>query len=86
MGHAIPRVHTVFHTVKLDEQSVERVPAFRGNAFKAIDAPREKFLVRLYDVAPDRIASDFPVHAILALPCDRGAWKPHCALDFGAWV
>jgi hypothetical protein len=65
MGHAIPRVHTVFHTVKLDEQSVERVPAFRGNAFKAIDAPREKFLVRLYDVAPDRIASDFPVHAIL---------------------
>jgi hypothetical protein len=64
-GHAIPRVHTVFHTVKLDEQSVERVPVFRGNAFKAIDAPREKFLVRLFDVAPDRIASDFPVHAIL---------------------
>jgi hypothetical protein len=60
-----PIVHSVFHTVKLDEASLGRVPAFHGKAFKAIDAPREKFLVRLFEVAAGSLVSGFPIHAIL---------------------
>jgi hypothetical protein len=60
-----PHVHSVFHTVKLDEASLGRVPAFHGKAFKAIDLPREKFLVRLFEVAPGSLVSGFPIHAIL---------------------
>jgi hypothetical protein len=60
-----PLVHSIFHVIKLDERSLDRVPAFRGKAFRAIEAPEEKFLIYLFEAAPKRIASGFRLHAIL---------------------
>jgi hypothetical protein len=60
-----PRVHAVFHTIKIDDASLDRLPQLKSSASKPIPLPNEKFLVRLFEAAPDRVATDFPVHAVL---------------------
>ncbi len=61
----VPRVHAVFDTVKLDEGSLARVPQFRPS-IRASQRADDKGIVHLSDTGSrDRIATNFPLHAIL---------------------
>ena len=60
----LPRVHAVFDTIKVDEKALARFPQFRRYTRNA-RRPGDKAIVHLYDSAQDRIATGFPLHAIL---------------------
>jgi hypothetical protein len=60
-----PRVYAVFDTIKLDEDGLSRFPQFRLFVRNPVPGLTEKSIVHLYDSAPDRIATGFPLHAIL---------------------
>jgi hypothetical protein len=64
-GGTVVRVHAIFDTIKFDERSLERLPAFRNQARHSPCGPEEKAIVHLTDFAPDRIVEGFPLHAIL---------------------
>ena len=61
----LPRVHAVFDTIKLDDRSLARLPQFQPyirNPSRRLD---DKAIVHIFDISRDRIASNFPLHAIL---------------------
>src|SRR5262249_12682263 len=61
----MPRAHAVFDTLKLDEKSLSTFPLYGPYIRNGTRQPGDKAIVHLYDCAPDRIATGFPLHAIL---------------------
>jgi hypothetical protein len=61
----VPRVHAVFDTVKLDDKSLARFPQFEPFIRNRRPGTRDKAIVHLFDSSRGRIASGFPLHAIL---------------------
>jgi hypothetical protein len=60
-----PRAHAIFDTIKLDERGLTEFPQFRPFICNATRPAEDKAITHLYDAAPDRIASGFPLRAIL---------------------
>jgi hypothetical protein len=60
-----PRVHAVFDTIKLDQKGLERFPQFRHGVRNPTRGSKEKAIVHLFDSAPSKIATGFPLHALL---------------------
>ncbi len=60
-----PRVHAVFDTIKLDERGLTEFPQFRPFIRNATRRVEDKAITHLYDAARDRIATGFPLRAIL---------------------
>jgi hypothetical protein len=60
-----PHAHAVFDTIKLDERGLTEFPQFRPFIRNATRPAEDKAITHLYDAAPERIASGFPLRAIL---------------------
>lgn len=59
-----PRVHAIFDTLKLDDNSLTKIPQLRP-FMNPRQRAEDKAIVHLFDTSPDRIASGFSLHAIL---------------------
>jgi hypothetical protein len=62
---AVPRVHAIFDTIKLDDQSLARFPQFRPFIRNPARRLEEKAIVHLFDSDRDRIASGFELQVLL---------------------
>ncbi len=60
-----PRAYAVFDTIKLDERGLTEFPQFRPYIRNATRRAEDKAITHLYDAARDRIASGFPLRAVL---------------------
>jgi hypothetical protein len=61
----VPVVHAIFDTIKLDDKSLARFPQFRPFIRNRGRRADDKAIVHLFDAGRDRIASGFPLRAIL---------------------
>jgi hypothetical protein len=64
-GEPAPYVHSLYNSAKLDSNSVQRLPHLVPNISNYDMLPEEKALIFLKDHYPDKVATGFPVRAIL---------------------
>ena len=60
-----PVASALYDTLKLDRRALDRLPALRAPAQQAVWADQQKARLYISDVAPERLRSSFPLHAIL---------------------
>jgi hypothetical protein len=64
-GEPVPYVHSLYSTAKLNADVFERMPALRPAISNPDRLGEEKALLFLHDWQPDRLATDFPLRAII---------------------
>lgn len=62
---AIPRVHAIFNTIKLDDKSLARFPQLQPLVRNPLRRSEDKAIIHLIDAYPDCIVSGFPLHVML---------------------